>query len=235
MKIEERERACLEMIGKLPRRYVLVGGYAVSTFEFPRFSVDLDMVISEKDFKAFANILQGEGYSLEKEAEEFSTTYKGKFVRFKKMVESLPVSVDLLVGMIQCRQTDAAYSFNYIWKNSETREVTGFGAGASVKARAADREMLLALKINSMRMADQRDIIALCGGKVDTVNVAEHLRRAPIEKIQENIAGLLSFLEDARSRDSLKGVFTISDSVLDGLLKRCRETLGEIGNKLALA
>jgi hypothetical protein len=232
MKIEEREKACLELLGKLPDRYVLVGGYAVSAFEFPRFSVDLDIVIAAKDFGRFSGILKKEGFSLVKEADEFALIYKGRFVCFRKMVDSLPVSVDLLVGMLQCRQTDAAYSFSYIWKNSETRMVTGFGVKASAEARVADREMLMALKINSMRMADQRDIIALCGREVDTDKVARHLKKAPRDKIRGQIGTLLSFLGDPRSRDSLKGVFVFSNSVLDGLLTRARERLGDIERKL---
>lgn len=91
------------------------------------------------------------------------------------MVEPLPVSVDLLVGMLQIRKIDAAYSFDYIWKNWEIRTVTGFGVKASAEARVAEREMLMALKINSMRMGDQRDIIALYSGDVDTGKVAKHL------------------------------------------------------------
>jgi hypothetical protein len=232
MKIEERERACLELLKKLPERFVLVGGYAVSAFEFPRFSVDLDIVIPESDSGTFSSILKKEGFSLVKEADDFALTYKGSFACFRKMVDSLPVSVDLLVGMLQCRQTDAAYSFSYLWKHSAIRTVTGFGAKASAEARVADREMLIALKINSMRMADQRDIIALCGGKLDTDRVARHLKKAPEDKIREHIDTLLSFLDSPKSRDSLKGVFVFSDKVLDGLLARVKETLVEIESKL---
>jgi len=231
MKIEERERVCLELLGKLPNSYVLIGGYAVSAFEFPRFSVDLDVVIPEKDFEQFSGTLETQGFSKVKEADDFALKYKGSFVCFRKMVESLSVSVDLLVGMVQCRQTDAAYSFDYMWKNSEIRMVTGFGVKASAEARVADREMLIALKINSIRMADQRDIIGLCGGTVDTEKVANHLTRAPMDKIREQIGRLLSFLQDPKSRDSLKGVFVFSDSVLDNLLKKTEETLKEIDRK----
>ena len=232
MKIEEREKTCLELLPKLPKRYVLIGGYAVSAFEFPRFSVDLDIVVSEKDFDTFSGILKTKGFSRLKEANDFAAVYMGKFVRFQKMVESLPVSVDLLVGMVQCRQTDAAYSFNYVWKNSEIRIVTGYGLRSSAESRVVDREMLMALKINSMRMSDQRDIISLCGGKVDTGKVAKHLARAPGDIIREHIGLLLSFLGNPKNRDSLKGVFVFSNSVLDGLLRKAQKTLEDIDKKL---
>jgi hypothetical protein len=67
----------------------------------------VDVVVSEKDFERFSGILENEGFSRVKEADEFALTYEGRFVCYQKMVESLPVSVDLLVGMVQSRQTDA--------------------------------------------------------------------------------------------------------------------------------
>jgi hypothetical protein len=81
-------------------------------------------------------------------------------------------------------------------------------------------------------MADQRDIIALCSGHVDTDKVVGHLKRAPTDKILQHIGSLLSLLENPKSRDSLKGVFVFSDSVLNRLLRRARETLDEIAGKL---
>ena len=110
--------------------------------------------------------------------------------------------------------------------------MTGFGVRSSVEARVADREMLMALKINSMRMADQRDIITLCSGNVNTDKVVRHLKRAPTDQILKHIGKLLSFLENPKDRDSLKGVFVFSDSVLDRLLRRARDTLNEIAEKL---
>ena len=83
-----------------------------------------------------------------------------------------------------------------------------------------------------VRMADQRDIIGLCSGNVDTDKVVRHLKRAPTYKILQHIGNLISLLENPKSRDSLKGVFVLSGSVLDRLLRRPRETLDDITGKL---
>ena len=233
MKIEERERVCLNLIRKFPSEYILVGGYAVSAYEFPRFSVNLDVLIRDKDLKEFSDMLNKEGFYLLKEAGEFARVYEGKFLRFEKRVNSLPVSVDLLVNMIQSRQTGAAYSFDYVWRNSEIRRITGFGTRDWVDARVADREMLMALKINSMRLADQRDIIALCSGDVNTAKITAHLKRAPKKKILSHIKKLKDFIQNPKNRDSLKGVFVLSDAVLDSLLKKTEYVLEEIHKGLA--
>jgi len=64
MKIEERERACFDLLERLPRdKYVLIGGYATSAFDFPRFSVDLDIAIKGEDLKLFTDLLEQQGYS----------------------------------------------------------------------------------------------------------------------------------------------------------------------------
>jgi len=228
MKIEERQRLCIGLIGKLPKKFILIGGYAASAFEFPRFSVDLDLVVKQKDLKEFKMVLEKEGFRLVQETDEFSEVYNGRFIRFEKKVNILPVSVDLLVDMVQSRQTNVAYSFDYLWKNSEVRRVVGSGVKENEEARVADREMLIALKTNSMRKADQRDIISLCNGILDISMVLKHLERAPKDKILEHIDILLGTLRDPKSRDSIKGVFGISDDVYGKIIEKARKELSAI-------
>ena len=78
----------------------------------------------------------------------------------------------------------------------------------------------MALKINSMRLADQRDIIALCGGGVNITKIITHLRKTPRKKILSHMEKLVDFIQDPKNRDSLKRVFMLSGPVLDSLLKR---------------
>lgn len=228
MRIEERQRLCIELIGRFPKRFILIGGYAISAFEFPRFSVDLDLAVKGRDLKEFKSVLEKEGFKLVHVTGEFSEFYKGKFVRFEKKVSDLPVSVDLLVDMVQSRQTNVAYSFDYLWKNSEVRRIAGSGVKELAVARVADREMLIALKINSMRKADQRDIISLCSGDLEISMVLKHLQRAPKDRILDHIDILLKTLEDPKSRDSIKGVFGISDDVYEKNLEKARKAVSLI-------
>jgi hypothetical protein len=233
MKIRERQGVCIELIGKFPRRFVLIGGYATSAFDFPRFSVDLDLVVRGKDVREFRELLEVEGFKLVQEASGFSEVYEGKFMRFEKKVDSLPVSVDLLVDMVQSRQTGAAYSFDYLWKNSEVRKVVGSGVRESAEVRVADREMLIALKINSMRRADQRDIISLCGETLDSSKVLKHLERAPRDRVLSHIDVVLEALGDPKGRDSIKGVFGISDDVYGKVFEKARRELSLVKEGVA--
>jgi len=100
------------------------------------------------------------------------------------------------------------------------------GAKDDVEARVASREMLIALKSNSMRIADQRDIISLCNGSIDVTKVLNHLKRVDKEKILNHIDILVTTLEKPESKDSIKGVFGISDQVYKRMIDKAKkETL----------
>jgi len=233
MKILERKALCLDLLRKLPQRFVLIGGYAASSFDFPRLSVDLDLVVKGRDAQKFATALKSQGFQLVKDAGEFSKFYKGRIMRFEKKVDFLPVSCDLFVNMVQSRQTDAAYSFDYLWGNSEIRRLIGSGARDSAEVRAANREMLMALKINSMRTADQRDIIALSNGPIDAARVIAHLRRAPRDSIVRHLDMITATLEKPESKDSIKVVFGISDRVYERMMGKASREIAYIKKEIS--
>ena len=132
------------------------------------------------------------------------------------------------MDMVQSRQTNVAYSFDYLWNNSEVRRIAGLGVRELAEARVADREMLIALKINSMQKADQRDIISLCTGNLEISRVLKHLQRAPKDTILDHIDILFKTLENPKARDSIKGVFGISEDVYEKNLKKARRELSLI-------
>ena len=82
MRIEERQRLCIELIRRFPKRFILIGGYATTAFEFPRFSVNLDLAVKGRDLKGFKSVLEKEGFKLVQVTGEFPKSYKGKFIRF---------------------------------------------------------------------------------------------------------------------------------------------------------
>lgn len=226
-KILAREKACFDFLNSIPikRKYVIVGGYAVSSFEFPRLSVDLDIAIPESELKFFKELLAKNGFTLSHEKGEFDLTYGGKF---EKYVKKEPISVDLMINSVQSRQTNYAYSFAYIEKNSETREIRGWHPELKAKIRVANKEMLLALKINSVRTADRRDIIMLCYEMPQTDALAKHLKNCPGDAIAKNLNELSVLLSDKKIRDAIKGAFTISDGVLERAIKNCREVVSKL-------
>ena len=202
--------------------YVIIGGYAVSSYGFPRFSVDLDIVISEKEESKYQKLIYDRGFVLS--TEKIDLYYFGKFKRYEKGL----VSIDLLINAVQSRQTGYSYPFSYIFNNTNIREVSGWDPILKAKIRVPDKEMLIALKIHSMRMADKRDIIMLCFEKPDIDKISSHLKNCPKKKIVANIDGLLSVIKARNMKDSLKGVFSVDDRVFQRSVENCISALEKI-------
>jgi hypothetical protein len=232
-KIFARERTCFDFLRSIPskRKFVVIGGFAVSAFEFPRLSVDLDIVIPEEELKYFRKLIKDQGFVFRKEKSDFDDTYGGKYEGYIKE-EKLPVSVDLLINSVQARQTNYSYSFQTLFKNSQSREIRGWHPEARVTVRVPKREMLIALKVNSMRMADRRDIIMLCYEKPDVDMIVRHLKNCPRDSIMDNLNELLELVRSRGHDNSIKGVFSLSDDVLKRAVVRCEKVMGEVLRKM---
>ena len=224
----DREKECFAFLDLIPeeKKYVVIGGYAVSSFGFPRFSVDLDITIPEKELPFFKKLISNNGYEFEIGKENLN--YSGKFERYKKDL----VSIDLLINGVQSRQTGYHYPFQYIFKNSQIRETSGWDQTNKVKVRIAKKEMLIVLKTHSMRMDDIRDIIMLCYEIPDIQIIFDHLKNSPKEKIIEHINELLIVLNDKKLKDSLKGVYSIDDKLYKRTIENCKKIMTDVKNHL---
>jgi hypothetical protein len=210
---------------------VLIGGYAVSSFQFPRYSVDLDIVLPVKELSFFRGLAERLSFKLEGE-HDVEQLYDGRSVVYGKQV-GVRVSLDLLVNSVYSRQTKFAFPFPYLFENSEVREIRGRGLEAKARARVASREMLLALKANSMRDQDMRDILALCSQEPLFGNVFAHLENSPREKIGENLEKLDAYLSTLDPR-AFQGTFGTSEVVLKHSIVNCRKLVVEVRRGLGL-
>ena len=223
-----REKECFNFLQQIPsdKQYVVVGGYAVTAYGFSRFSVDLDITIPEQELPFFKKLITEHGFIFSRAKEDLS--YSGSFQRYEKDL----VSIDLLVNGITSRQTGYCYPFQYIFKNSQIRETSGWDSTNKVKTRIAQKEILIALKIHSMRMVDKRDIIMLCYEAPNIKKLVDHLNHSPKEKIIEHINELASLLNDSNLKDSLKGVYSINDKLYTKAIQNCLRILDNIKDKL---
>ena len=223
----ERENEILKTIrtfANVGLDFVVVDGYAVSGLGRYRFSVDLDIVIDERDLDAFTKILKERGFERQAERTGFDRVYGGRFVSYIKKIDGLPVTANLLVGSLVCRATDASWSYEYIKRHSIVAEVAGIELSA--RCRIPEKELLLALKIHSGRRADLRDVVVLME-KTNIEKVIKHLKREDLEKLRIQINRMLEMLRDPRLADSLKGVFTIRRDVT-GEIEKTRKALEKI-------
>jgi hypothetical protein len=193
----------LDTFNKAGLDYVLIGGYAVSAY-MHRFSVDADVCLDKKDLPSFRNLLKAKHFSFVKRR-ELEDAYKGEFECYVKKIK-LPVTVDLLVGSVASRQTNASISFANLHKNSEIKKIVGIEK--AISARIPSREALIALKMHSARMTDARDIAALCHN-IDFNDVAKFMKIGDLTQILYNFDNLISYFKSDNFKDAFKGVFSI--------------------------
>lgn len=218
----DRENEIFGVLQKFNERgleYIVVGGYAVSAFKH-RFSVDADVVIRGKDLKKFRDMLTEEGFK-EEDSRDIESVYGGKFVAFCKNKE-LPVTVDVLVDELRCRQTGASWSYSYLEKHSEEKVVEG--SEREVGVRVPEPELLMAIKTHSARLTDCRDIVALMPADFRTLE--EHMGRGDRNKLLESLEKVENTLSSEDFEDSFKGVFSekeLPEDAVDSVLGFLRQ------------
>jgi hypothetical protein len=213
MEFVKRENEIFRVLKRLTGEkldFIVVGGYAVSGLAKHRFSVDCDIVVPKRELKKFEEILEEEGFERHFRKTGFDEIYAGEFVSYKKEVNELPVTLDVLVGSLVCRATGAAWSFDYIKKNSIEANISGIET--SVICRIPEKELLIAFKVHSARRADIRDIVML-REDANFEKVLRHVKKGGKEALREQIQRITEALKDPNLVDSLKGVFVMSVDV----------------------
>ncbi len=231
IKFVERENEILRMIESFSNKaldFIVVGGYAVSALARHRFSVDLDVVIKRNDLDAYLQILKGKSFVKQIERTGFDEFYGGKFISYVKKIDRLPINVDLLVGSLVCRATNASWSFNYIKRYSVIADIAGIEI--TVRCRIPEDALLIALKIHSGRRTDARDFVVLAQN-ADTEKIIQHVKRGTLGQLKIQIHKMVNMLKDKKLIDSLKGVFRISQEVTKQIIT-AQKLLEEINSEV---
>jgi len=216
-----REREIIRLISlikDLTLPYIIVGGYAVATI-MKRFSVDLDIVIKKENEEEFKKILEKEGYK-QSYSKEISTIYWENFIRLEKKINNLSICIDFMINGLVSRSTDASWSFDYVNKNSEIRNIE------NIQFIVPTKELLIAMKLHSGRISDTKDIVAL-SKNTDVKTILAHVLRGKTEKLKSNAKISLDYVRSKNFKDSFQGVFGIK-AYKEELLVKSEEILKSI-------
>lgn len=220
----DRENQIFEILQQFRDRdldFVVVGGYAVSAYKH-RFSVDVDLVIQDTVLDEFTEVLEENGF--EEVVDRELDSYCGRYLAFEKN-EELPVTIDLLVNGLQCRQTTAAWSYTYFKQHSTTAEIEG--SELTVEARIPEKELLVAVKLHSGRLTDARDAVALAPD-LDLDELETHLDRGDHEKLEQFLNRVASIIAGDDFENAFKGVFqqrTLPEENIDKLQQFIQDRL----------
>ncbi len=203
-KFVKRENLILDVLQEfayLGLPFIIVGGYGVSAYKH-RFSVDADVVIEKNVKEKFEGVLIKRNFA-KTVMKELAHLYAPEFIRYETKGE-LPVSIDLLIGGVASRTTNALFGFKEIKEFSAKRKIIGIER--EITALVPDREMLIVLKLHAGRLTDFRDVVAL-SKKLDFKVIKKLVWRGKKSIVESNIKKLLSLIERKEFIDSFKGVF----------------------------
>ena len=209
MSFHNRSNALIELLEELTQsdhEYVLVGGYAVSVFN-TRFSTDLDIVVAPNTKEEFVEFLEAREFE-ETDSHAKQWFYDTEVIEYeKRLTPQQPIGFDLLVNGLGCRQTEAQWSFNYLYNHSQEQEVSG--GTITTTARVIDGAVLVAAKLHSGRETDLRDVLAVTE-EIDLETVTPHLRRGDKDALQSQLEHGLEILESEELKHGYRSDFGAS-------------------------
>lgn len=225
MSFDERSQALIDLLEALNENeleYVLVGGYAVSAFN-TRFSTDLDIVAAPDDKDEFVAFLEAHGFErIASHEKDWSRTIE--VVEYeKRLAPRQPIGFDLLVNGLGCRQTEAQWSFDYLLRHSDERDVSG--ARTRTTAPVVDGSLLVAAKLHSGRETDLRDVLAVAE-TIDLDAVTPHLMRGDEQALRSQLERGLEILESEELRHGFRSDFGAS-TVSEGTIRAVRDYIAD--------
>jgi hypothetical protein len=231
MSFHNRSDALIELLNEITQaghEYVLVGGYAVSAFN-ARFSTDLDIVVAPDSKAEFAEFLERQGFE-EADSHAKEWFYHTEVIEYeKRLTPQQPIGFDLLVNGLGCRQTEAQWSFDYLYDHSHQQQVSG--GTVTTTARVIDGAVLVAAKLHSGRETDLRDVLAVAE-EIDLDTVTTHLLRGDDDALREQLEEGLEILEGDELKHGYRSDFGAS-AVSEGTVSALQEFLTEQIDALA--
>jgi len=227
--LQLREKEIFEALNAIKGcEFVLIGGYAVNCYALPRFSVDCDIVVRDKkEAGRICGKLEKIGYEREKIGD---APYRGEFLRYEKVISNFKVSVDILIGMVLDRQTNATFSAEWVFENSGLRLLRGKTITEQLKLRVINPDALFAMKFVTGRISDIRDVFMLALKIEDKGWIRQEIsKRYDFARRFEIINNKIT---SQKFRDNLQGVYGFIDERLFEGHKKALLGLGGIAHNL---
>jgi hypothetical protein len=194
--VEARERAVLALLDEWPwdAGGVLIGGYAISAYGPPRYSVDVDVVIPAESAPGIRSWLRKVGFELTAHAVPNPQNYEGQVERFL----SKAVTLDLLAGAVRDREAMVDIPEKWISKSCRRMVLETLSGKTSHPIPIARPEALWALKLQSGRDLDLTDLFAISNQPADLDDVRQLFEQLATDSLSRKLQSVRSKLGDRR-------------------------------------
>ena len=218
--LQLREKEIISLLKSLNNfDFVVIGGYAVNAYTLPRFSVDCDIVVKQRD-KLMEKKLEEQDYI---RADLDDALYSGEFLRFEKTLENnFKVIMDILVKEVLDRQTNVVFKADWIFKNSSLRVLKGKTINEELRLRIIDLNALVVMKFISCRNTDIRDVFMLmpkankewvrkeASARCDFMERFSKIKKKIVsEKFKDDLQGVYGFIDENVFEKHKKAVLEI--------------------------
>lgn len=210
--LQIREKGIFETLKNIKEfNFVIIGGYAVNAYTLPRFSVDCDIVILDKEL---LNELKRMGYK-EIKSIKINLPYHGKFIRYEKIIEKdFAASMDIFIDNVIDRETKARFNAKWIFENSSYRILRGKTITEELRLRIINIDSLIIMKSISCRNADIRDIFMLMPQAEDRKMIKDEINKRC--NFNERLIKIRELIISKKFRDNLQGVYgSIEDRLFE--------------------
>ena len=203
----DREQEAVGLLDRLPAdlRGVLIGGYAVSAYGPPRYSVDLDLVVAADTHEPLEGWLDAQGFGLEK---RWKSRAEGSTATVSRWRLGLLV-VDLLGGAVRDREAAVDVAFAWVAREPRMLRLVLQSASTAGPYPVCRPQALWALKLLAGRPQDVSDLFVLSDVSAPLEEVRalfESLWCPTLRRKLERVAATLAderVYRDACSRRSL--------------------------------
>jgi hypothetical protein len=194
--VAARERAVLALLEEWPwdAGGVLIGGYAISAYGPPRYSVDVDVVIPAASAPGIRSWLRKVGFELTAHAVPNPQNYEGQVERFL----SKAVTLDLLAGAVRDREAMVDIPEKWISKSCRRMVLETLSGKTSHPIPIARPEALWALKLQSGRDLDLTDLFAISNQPADLDDVRQLFEQLATDSLSRKLQSVRSKLGDRR-------------------------------------
>ncbi len=191
-----RERAVLNILDEWPwdEGGVLIGGYAISAYGPPRYSVDVDVVIPVEAAGIIRSWLRGFGFDRTDYAVSNPQNYEGLVERYR----SQDVTLDLLSGAVRDRDARVDVPEEWISKNCRGLVLETLTGKTTRRIPIARPEALWALKLQSGRDHDLSDLFVISDQATDLNEVRQLFEMLATDSLTRKLRSVRSKLSDRR-------------------------------------
>ena len=162
------------------------------------------------------------GY-IKEENNKDKTSYYGDFLKLEKDIgNNIKVSTDILIKEVLDRQTNATFSADWVFDNSEIITLRGKTITEELKLRIINLDALVAMKMISCRISDIRDVFMLM---VQAKNI-EWIKKEVSERynFDDRLKKIQDKITSKKFKDDLQGVYgyieqKIFDKHKNGILR----------------